>query len=62
MPWAYIYRLLGPGLHWNKPQKVFRDAFLIAKQDNQQDAAEHINIIWDMRNVVMMENKEDPGE
>lgn len=62
MPWAYIYRLLGPGLHWFKPQITFRNAIIQAIKDNNQDAAEHIDIIWEMRNKVMMEQKEDPGE
>ena len=62
MPWAYIYKLLGPGLHWNKTQEHFRKAVEKAEKDGQQEAAEHIKIIWRMRNEVMMESEEkDPG-
>ena len=62
MPWAYIYKLLGPGSHWNKTQEHFRNAVNRAEQEGQQDAADHIRIIWRMRNEVMMESEEkDPG-
>lgn len=61
MPWAYIYRLLGPGLHWSKPQKHFKTAIKRAEAENQHDAADHIRIILKMRNSVMMEKEEkDP--
>jgi hypothetical protein len=63
--WAYIYRLLGPGLHWSKSQAHFREAVRRAEADGQSDAAEHIRIIWRMRNEVMMESmqaeQKDPG-
>lgn len=58
MPWAYIRQLLGPGLHWGKPQSVFLDAIDKAREEGQHDAAEHIEAILDMRNSVMCEEKE----
>ena len=65
MSWAYIYQLLGPGLHWNKSQAHFREAVLRAEADGQQDAADHIRIIWGLRNDVMMESmqaeEKNPG-
>jgi hypothetical protein len=55
--------LLGPGLHWGKPQSLFREAVRRAEADGQRDAAEHIRIIWELRNKVMMERiqEKDPG-
>jgi hypothetical protein len=65
MSWDYIYRLLGPGLHWFKSQAHFRKAVSRAEADGQTDAAEHIRIIWQLRNDVMMEplqaEEKDPG-
>lgn len=63
MIWSYIYSLLGPGLHWFKPQSHFREAVKRAQAEGQHDAAEHIRIIWEMRNRVMMEKmqEKDPG-
>lgn len=63
MIWAYIYQLLGPGLHWSKPQSLFRRAVQRAEAEGQQDAADHIRIIWELRNEVMMERmqEKDPG-
>ena len=63
MTWGYIYMLLGPGLHWGKPQSHFREAVRRAEADGQYDAAEHIRIIWQLRNEVMMERmqEKDPG-
>jgi hypothetical protein len=52
-------------LHWSKSQAHFREAVRRAEADGQQDAAEHIRIIWRMRNEVMMEKmqpeEKDPG-
>ena len=55
--------LLGPGLHWTKSQAHFREAVRRAEADGQHDAAEHIRIIWRLRNEVMMERmqEKDPG-
>ena len=55
--------ILGPGLHWTKSQEHFRRAVQRAEADGQTDAAEHIRIIWRMRNEVMMERmqEKDPG-
>lgn len=62
MPWGYIYKVLGPGLHWNKSQAQIRAAIAQAEKDGQQDAADHIRIILKLRNEVMMESEEkDPG-
>lgn len=63
MSWAYIYELLGPGLHWFKPQEVFLRAIERAEREGQHDAAHHIRIILANRNRVMMEKqKEAPPE
>lgn len=62
MTWSYIYNLLGPGLHWSKPQSLFRDAVFRAEKEGFHDAAEHIRIIWRMRNDVMMESMQNEPE
>lgn len=62
MPWAYIYQLLGPGLHWGRSQDELLQAIAKAKADGQHDAAEHIKIILEMRNFVMCEEKEPRTE
>lgn len=66
MIWMYIRKILGSGLHWDKSQEQFRAAVERAEQDGQAEAAEHIRIIWEMRNRVMMEpmlsdKEKDPG-
>ena len=65
MSWAYIHKLIGPGLHWSKSQEHFRKAVQRAEAEGQHDAAEHIRIIWRMRNDVMMESmqveEKNPG-
>lgn len=62
MPWWYIQKLLGPGLHWGKSQKVFLDAIKQAEKDNIPHAAQHIRMILKLRNSVMCEDEEkDPG-
>lgn len=58
MPWDYIRRLLGPGLHWGRSQAELMSAIERAKSDGQKDAAEHLKIILKMRNDVMCEEKE----
>lgn len=60
MPWAYIYQLLGPGLHWGKSQKQLREAIEKAEKDGRPDAAKHVRIILKMRNVVRFEKEETP--
>jgi hypothetical protein len=55
MPWSYIHRLLGPGLHWNRTQEELISAIRKAQQDGQHDAAHHIEIILGLRNVVRVE-------
>ena len=64
MTWGYIYMLIGPGLHWSKSQAQFREAVRRAEAEGQHDAAEHIRIMWRLRNEVMMERmqEKDPGE
>lgn len=57
MPWAYIYRLLGPGLHWGRSQQELNTAIQRARAEGQHEAAEHLEIILGLRNVVMMEEK-----
>jgi hypothetical protein len=58
MPWAYIYALLGRGLHWGRSQAEFRNAIRRAEQDGRPDAAEHLRIMLRSRNAVMMEDEE----
>jgi len=55
--WAYKRQLLGPGLHWGRTQQELMTAIDRARADNQHDAAEHIEIILEMRNFVMCEEK-----
>lgn len=65
MPWAYIRRILGPGLHWGRTQDELNAAIDRARADGEHEAAEHIEIILDMRNFVMCEEKtprEERGE
>lgn len=57
MPWAYIRSLLGPGLHWGRTQAELLNAIDQARADQQHDAAEHLEIILDLRNFVMCEEK-----
>ena len=57
MPWAYIHQLLGPGLHWGRSQQELNTAIQRARADGQHEAAEHLEIILGLRNVVMMEEK-----
>lgn len=57
MPWAYITRLLGPGLHWGRTQEELLAAIEKARADGQSDAAEQLEIILDMRNFVKCEKK-----
>ena len=57
MPWAYIRRILGPGLHWGRTQDELLAAIDRARAEGQHEAAEHIEIILDMRNFVMCEEK-----
>ena len=59
MPWGYIRNMLGPGLHWSRTQEQYRAAIARAEADGQHEAAEHIRIILQLRNAVMME-KEAP--
>ena len=59
MPWAYILKLLGPGLHWSKTQEQLQTAIARAEADNRPEAAAHLRIILKMRNVVHMD-KEKP--
>ena len=57
MPWAYIRQLLGPGLHWGRTQDELNAAIDRARVDGQHDAAEHLEIILELRNFVMCEEK-----
>lgn len=62
MPWAYIRSLLGPGLHWGRSQEELFAAIDRARAENQHDAAEHLEIILDLRNYVMCEEKTPRAE
>lgn len=62
MPWAYIRRILGPGLHWGRTQDELLAAIDRARADGEHEAAEHIEIILDMRNFVMCEEKTPRAE
>jgi hypothetical protein len=62
VPWAYIARLLGPGLHWGKSQRFLLDAIEKAQRDNEIAAAEHLEMILTQRNAVMMEKRETPRD
>jgi hypothetical protein len=44
-------------LHWGRSQEELLAAIDRARADNQHEAAEHIEIILDMRNFVMCEEK-----
>ena len=57
MPWAYIRRILGPGLHWGRTQDELLAAIDRARADGEHEAAEHIEIILGLRNFVMCEEK-----
>lgn len=60
MPWAYISKLLGPGLHWNKSQDDLMQAIEQARRDLEFDAAEHLRFILQSRNAVQFERQKDP--
>ena len=55
--WAYIRQLLGPGLHWGRTQEELLTAIETARAAGKHTAAAHIEIILDMRNHVMCEEK-----
>ena len=59
MVWAYIQSLLGPGTHWGRSQDAFQALIDRAVADNQPEAAEHLRLMLERRNAVMME-KEKP--
>jgi hypothetical protein len=60
MPWGYIRKVLGPGLHWGRSQEQYRAAIARAEADGEYEAAEHIRIILELRNTVMMEKEAPP--
>lgn len=55
MPWWYIRQLLGPGLHWNRSKTELQRAIEQAEKDNMPEAAEHLQIILELRNYVMLD-------
>jgi len=57
MPWQLIRELLGPGLHWSKTQKDFQIAIAKARALGREDAAQHLEIMWERRNAVVFESK-----
>ena len=65
MPWWYIRQLLGPGLHWGRSQAELHRAIDRARADNMPEAVEHLEIILELRNRVMVEEderKKDPAK
>ena len=52
MPWAYIYRLLGPGLHWGRTREELHTAIARAESDGQLAAAQHLRVILGLRDAV----------
>lgn len=60
MPWAYILKLLGPGLHWSRQREELLAAVATAERDGNPAAAEHIRIILRLRDEVMMHEEKDP--
>lgn len=52
MPWAYIRKILGPGIHWSRTKEELEIAIKKAEKDGNKDAADHIRIILDLRNLV----------
>lgn len=70
MPWWYIRRLLGPGLHWGRSEAELQAAIQRAEREQMPDAAAHLRHILDMNRKVNMldsermfpEQKETPPE
>lgn len=60
--WAYIRQLLGSGIHWDRTQEELQAAIETARAAGQHTAAEHIEIILDLRNTVMCEEKKPRTE
>lgn len=58
MPWWYIRRLLGPGLHWGRSEAELRAAIQRAENENMPDAAEHLRRILDLNRKVNMRSSE----
>lgn len=59
MPWWYIRYLLGPGLHWGRSKTELQRAIEQAEKDNMPEAAEHLRIILELRNRVMIDTEFD---
>lgn len=55
MTWAYILRLIGPGLHWSKSHEELTKAMNKAKKAGRHEAADHIEMIRDRRDAVMFD-------
>jgi hypothetical protein len=54
---------LGPGLHWGRSQDELLAAIDRAEREGMPDAAHHLRIILDMRNVVNMDRpKNNPAD
>lgn len=63
MPWKTILRLIGPGLHYNKPRQLFLDAITEAERLGRKDVAEHLRIMLNLRDTVMFDvPKKKPSE
>lgn len=64
MPWAYIRMLLGSGLHWDHSRSKLLAAIERAEREGKPDAADHLRIILELRDKVMVIDfeKENPAE
>lgn len=58
--WRYINELLGPGVNWDHSQEKFAAAIERAQRDNRQDAAQHLQMLLERRNVVWCESGKKP--
>ena len=57
MPWYYIKTLLGPGLHWSKTSKEFKQLIARAESEGMFNAAEHLKIMLELRDKVYMKTE-----
>ena len=59
MTWGYIWSLLGPGLHWTRSREDLLAAIQRARSDRQEDAAQHIEFILELRDRVHLDTPEE---
>lgn len=62
MTWDRILRLIGPGLHWGRSRKSLLAALEKARQQGDEDAAGHIEIILELRDFINVPTEEDDIE